>query len=99
MVPTILVILLLTLKIKIMNIEKKVMDLLSRITLDLQFNKNSVHYCGFLNCSIDGFNILDHKEAFKDLCNRPKYYACLMNISGLTTEDGFNLDETIFIKQ
>ncbi len=78
------------------TIESQVFNLLTSIKNDTQLDPKHEDYLGFVNCFEDGFINLYDEEAFIDLVTRPKYYACLMNMFNLTTESGFDLDETIF---
>lgn len=62
---------------------------------DFQFNKNDPGYLGFLNTGVDLLSDED-VETFRFIVENQEEYASVMEKLGLTTEQGFDEDETVF---
>jgi hypothetical protein len=60
---------------------------------DYQLDPNSPDHCGFLAC---GEEITDDL-GFQSVANNPEEFEQVMDELGLDTEEGFHLDDTVFI--
>jgi hypothetical protein len=63
---------------------------------DFQFDKEDPNYLGFLNTGVPVLSDEDG-ETFKFIVNNQDQYASVMEKLGLTTEQGFDEDETVFV--
>jgi len=75
------------------NIETKVLNMLSDIRNDHQLDPHHDIFLGFVNI-FHGF-CSEHNEALVDFVRRPKYYSCIVNMLGLEVVS-VDIDETIF---
>ena len=62
---------------------------------DFQFDPESPDYLGFLNTGVPLLGEED-VEIFRFIVNNQEEYAPVMEKLGLTTEQGFDEDETVF---
>jgi hypothetical protein len=62
---------------------------------DFQFDKEDPEYLGFLNTGVPLLSDED-AETFKFIVNNQDQYASVMEKLGLTTEQGFDEEETVF---
>jgi hypothetical protein len=62
---------------------------------DFQFDPESPDYLGFLNTGVPLLGEED-AETFRFIVNNQEEYAPVMEKLGLTTEQGFDEDETVF---
>jgi hypothetical protein len=62
---------------------------------DFQFDKEDPNYLGFLNTGVPVLSDEDG-ETFRFIVNNQDQYALVMEKLGLTTEQGFDEDETVF---
>ena len=62
---------------------------------DFQFDKEDPNYLGFLNTGVPLLGEED-VETFRFIVNNQEEYAPVMEKLGLTTEQGFDEDETVF---
>jgi hypothetical protein len=62
---------------------------------DFQFDKGDPGYLGFLNTGVPLLSDEDG-ETFKFIVNNQDQYASVMEKLGLTTEQGFDEEETVF---
>jgi hypothetical protein len=62
---------------------------------DFQFDPESPDYLGFLNTGVPLLGEED-VETFRFIVNNQEEYAPVMEKLGLTTEQGFDEDETVF---
>jgi len=62
---------------------------------DFQFDPESPDYLGFLNTGVPLMGEEDG-ETFRFIVNNQDQYALVMEKLGLTTEQGFDEDETVF---
>jgi hypothetical protein len=62
---------------------------------DFQFDKEDPGYLGFLNTGVPLLSDEDG-ETFKFIVNNQDQYASVMEKLGLTTEQGFDEEETVF---
>jgi hypothetical protein len=62
---------------------------------DFQFDPESPDYLGFLNTGVPLLSDEDG-ETFRFIVNNQDQYALVMEKLGLTTEQGFDEDETVF---
>ena len=62
---------------------------------DFQFDKEDPNYLGFLNTGVPLLSDEDG-ETFRFIVNNQDQYALVMEKLGLTTEQGFDEDETVF---
>ncbi len=62
---------------------------------DFQFDKEDPEYLGFLNTGVPLLSDEDG-ETFKFIVNNQDQYASVMEKLGLTTEQGFDEEETVF---
>jgi hypothetical protein len=62
---------------------------------DFQFDKGDPGYLGFLNTGVPLLSDED-AETFKFIVNNQDQYASVMEKLGLTTEQGFDEEETVF---
>jgi hypothetical protein len=74
---------------------KEAIDLLEKFRTDYQFNKKDERYLGFLNVGPDLLDESDQPAWFLILRN-PGVFMPIIHELGLETEDGLNLDETVF---
>jgi hypothetical protein len=63
---------------------------------DFQFDKNDPGYLGFLNTGVDLLSDED-AETFRFIVNNQELYKPVMDKLGLTTEMGFDEEETVFL--
>jgi hypothetical protein len=63
---------------------------------DFQFDKNDPGYLGFLNTGVDLLSDED-AETFRFIVENQEFYNPVMDKLGLTTEMGFDEDETVFV--
>ena len=75
---------------------KAAIDLLEKFRTDYQFNKEDEGYLGFLNV---GSHILDEsvQAAWFLICTRAQIFMPIIHELGLETEEGLNLEETVFL--
>jgi hypothetical protein len=62
---------------------------------DFQFDPESPDYLGFLNTGVPLLSDEDG-ETFRFIVNNQEEYSPIMEKLGLTTEQGFDEDETVF---
>lgn len=62
---------------------------------DFQFDEEDQGYLGFLNTGVPLLNDEDG-ETFRFIVENQEWYAPVMEKLGLTTEQGFDEDETVF---
>jgi len=75
---------------------KEAIDLLEKFRTDYQFNKEDEGYLGFLNVGPDLLDESDRSTWFLILRN-PGVFMPIIHELGLETEEGLNLEETVFI--
>jgi hypothetical protein len=75
---------------------KEAIDLLEKFRTDYQFNKEDEGYLGFLNVGPDLLDESDLATWFL-ICNRAQIFMPIIHELGLETEEGLNLEETVFI--
>jgi hypothetical protein len=63
---------------------------------DFQFDKGDPGYLGFLNTGVPLLSDED-AETFKFIVENQEFYSPVMDKLGLTTEMGFDEDETVFV--
>jgi hypothetical protein len=63
---------------------------------DFQFDKESPDYLGFLNTGVDLLSKED-AETFRFIIKNQEIYNPVMDKLGLTTEMGFDEEETVFV--
>jgi len=63
---------------------------------DFQFDKEDEGYLGFLNTGVPLLNDEDG-ETFRFIVENQEFYNPVMDKLGLTTEMGFDEDETVFV--
>lgn len=63
---------------------------------DFQFDKEDPGYLGFLNTGVDLLSEEDG-ETFRFIVKNQEIYKPVMDKLGLTTEMGFDEDETVFV--
>jgi hypothetical protein len=63
---------------------------------DFQFDKEDSGYLGFLNTGVPLLSDEDG-ETFRFIVNNQEFYNPVMDKLGLTTEMGFDEDETVFV--
>jgi hypothetical protein len=63
---------------------------------DFQFDKNDPGYLGFLNTGVPLLSDEDG-ETFRFIVENQEGYSSVMDKLGLTTEMGFDDDETVFV--
>jgi len=75
---------------------KEAIDLLEKFRTDYQFNKEDVRYLGFLTV---GTHMLDESDlaAWFLILRNPGVFMPIIYELGLDTEEGLNLEETVFI--
>ena len=74
----------------------KGVTLLINFRNDFQFDKESPNYLGFLNTGVDLLSEEDG-ETFRFIVKNRELYKPVMDKLGLTTEMGFDEDETVFV--
>jgi hypothetical protein len=75
---------------------KEAIDLLEKFRTDYQFNKEDERYLGFLNVGPDFLDESNLAAWFLILRN-PGVFMPIIHALGLETEEGLNLEETVFI--
>ena len=74
----------------------KGVTLLINFRNDFQFDRESPNYLGFLNTGVD---LLSEEDAgtFRFIVKNQEFYKPVMDSMGLTTEMGFDEEETVFV--
>jgi len=76
---------------------KEAIDLLEKFRTDYQFNKEDERYLGFLNVGLDILDDQEDRSTWFLILRNPGVFMPIIHELGLETEEGLNLEETVFI--
>jgi hypothetical protein len=76
---------------------KKAIDLLEGFALDYQFDLDHPLYHGFINVGIDLLPDPTDKETY--ICENRVLFMLVLPELGLATEEGLDIDETVFVRK
>ena len=78
---------------------KMAIALLEGFANDFQFDETDPGYLGFINVGIDLLPDPADKETWTYICENRVLFMLVLPELGLATEEGLDLDETVFVRK